>query len=137
MIDQTHSWWPSLPSSKCLGKEVRVNNRQEAFNGLGFLPLAKSKQDSRTCYTSNRGEWQELAMDGTYPPTIGTKHVQISLRCILVTPAAIQLCLIGRQAREDSTHNGNGLMNRERRERRVLSSHQKRVDTEASQGKAC
>ena len=70
VIDQTHSCWPSLPSSKCLGKEVRINDRQEAFNGLRFFPLAKSKQDGWTCYASNRGEWEELAMDGTHPPTM-------------------------------------------------------------------
>ena len=130
MIDQTHHCRQVLPGSKCLGKEVRVNNRQEVFDGLSFLPLAEGEQDSWTCYSSNRGEWQELAVDGTHPPTF----VQISMVQFFLAPAAIQLCLIGRQTREHSTHDGYCL-NRKNMDR-GFDSHQKGIDTEASKGKA-
>ena len=53
-----------------------------------------------------------------------------------MAPAAIQFCLIGRQTREHSTHDGNCL-NRENLDReRGFDLHQKRIDTEASKGKA-
>ena len=71
-------------------------------------------------------------MNGTHPPTVG----KISMVQILMAPAAIQFCLIGRQTREHSTHDGNCL-NRENLDReRGFDSHQKRIDTEASKGKA-
>ena len=52
--------------------------------------------------------------------------VQNSMERILVTPASIELCLIGRKTREHSTHDGNSLnkVNRDG-EGRVLISPEK------------
>ena len=44
----------SLPSSKCISKELWVNNSQEALNGTSFFLLAQGKQDGRAGNASHR-----------------------------------------------------------------------------------
>ena len=69
---------------------MRVDDSQEAFNGLGLLSLSKGEQDGRTCYSPHGGERQELAVDGPHPPGMEPDVLESPpSEGILVRPAAI------------------------------------------------